>query len=209
MAHFDRNDILAAWNLYLQHTWTGQGCPKYKRHTRLNMLGWLPSYREEKVEGLEENAQEIYLNLLEKDGLMPTVEHPIANPNDCNMDYLLFELQFGAYGTTYLYVWADHLEAALEIAFEWLDENAPGHLVSHEHMRELYKEAAEELGFDPDTENEDERSDICTLAQADLTICGHTTLANGAALNSSEWYVNEITDTDDVMLVSLKANLES
>lgn len=207
MAHFDRYDILAAWNLYLQHTWTGQGCPKYKRHTRLNMLGWLPSHREEKVEGLDANAQEIYLALLEKDGPMPEVKHPIANPSDCGKD--LFEFRFGAYGCTHLYVWGEHLEEALEEAFEWLDENAPVHLVSNERLTELYKEAAEELGFDPYTTEEDECDQITTRAEADLTICSHTTLYNGAALNSSEWYVNEITDTSDVMLASIKLNLES
>lgn len=200
MAYFDRHDILAAWNLYLQHSWTGQGCPNYKRHTRLNMLGWLPSPAEQRIQGLSENALDIYLDLLGDE--TPKAEHPIANPSDASDDKSLFEFQFGAYGDDHVYVWADDIEDALEEAFEWLDENAPGHLVPHLRMQELYREAADELGLRHDTQDEDERDRIMTRAEVDLTICGHTTLENGAALNSSEWYVDEITDGDDVYLAS-------
>ena len=51
---------------------------------------------------------------------------PIANPSDHDYHDTLFCFNFGAYGWTALYVWADHLESALETACDWLAENAPG-----------------------------------------------------------------------------------
>ena len=64
--YFDRYDILAAWNLYLQHTHEGQGSEKYRRLCKLQEH-FFPSGSEEFVWGLSDNAQEIYNNLMIKD----------------------------------------------------------------------------------------------------------------------------------------------
>ena len=61
--YFDRCDILAAWNLYLAHTWTGMGDEKYARHCKLRE-SFTPARSEEFVEGLNENARAIYENLI-------------------------------------------------------------------------------------------------------------------------------------------------
>jgi hypothetical protein len=57
--YFDRFDICAAWNLYLQHHWAGQGCPLYARWCHLRTY-FKPALGEECVEGLNENARAIY-----------------------------------------------------------------------------------------------------------------------------------------------------
>lgn len=102
-----------------------------------------------------------------------------------------FCFSFGAYGWTKVRVWADHLEDAFEIAVEWLDDNAPGHLV--DLTQDDYNEAAKELGLDPASEDEDIQNEIRETAEADLTHIGHTTLNHGQFLTSYEWTVNEIT----------------
>lgn len=61
--YFDRHDICAAWNLYLQHTHEGQGSEKYARLCRLQSY-FTPSASEEFVDGLSENAQIIYEDLM-------------------------------------------------------------------------------------------------------------------------------------------------
>jgi hypothetical protein len=60
--YFDRNDICAAWNLYLQRTQTGQDSEKYKRLCKLQKH-FKPSWKEQYEEGLTENAQIILNNL--------------------------------------------------------------------------------------------------------------------------------------------------
>lgn len=106
-----------------------------------------------------------------------------------------FAFSFGAYGWTKVRVWAsaDCFEDAFEAAVEWLDDNAPGHLVSNDEFTELCEEAAEELGFDPETEDEEELEEIRTAAEADLTLIGHTTLKHGQHIASYEWTADEIT----------------
>jgi hypothetical protein len=64
--HFDRYDICAAWNLYLQHTLGGQGCPKYPRLCRLQKL-FRPAPSEQVPDGLSENARAIYDNLMSQE----------------------------------------------------------------------------------------------------------------------------------------------
>lgn len=54
-----------------------------------------------------------------------------------------FILAFGAYGWTRLMVWADHLEDALDIAVDWIAENAPG-LLANEQVEAAYREAIAE-----------------------------------------------------------------
>lgn len=107
-----------------------------------------------------------------------------------------FCFSFGAYGWTKVRVWADRdcFEDAFEIAVEWLDDNAPGHLVSHEEFAQLCREAAEELGveFDPSEDYETNEA-VFQAAEADLTIIGHTSLKHGSHIASHEWTVDEIT----------------
>jgi hypothetical protein len=135
---------------------------------------------------------------------------PIVNPGDAEWKDTLFELQFGAYGSTRLYVWADHLEDAFEEAVEWLDENAPGHLINLTTAD--LKEAAKDEGItwqshwpdwgDPDFEKVIER------AEADLTLIGHTTLKHGQYVASWEWTGHEVdhAKTEKVREASLALN---
>lgn len=129
---------------------------------------------------------------------------PIANPSEaascvgerrgrwCN----LFLFSFGAYGDTQLYVWADYLDSALEVAAEWLDDNAPGRLVKL--GEDELKEAAEDLGVQwkrdwPDWEDEEFQS-VVEQAEADLTMVGgHTQLKHGDYLLSHELGVSDVT----------------
>lgn len=112
---------------------------------------------------------------------------PTANePSDGER---LYRFNFGAYGSTVLDVFADELESAFEIAVEWLDDNAPGHLVKLEESD--YIEAAKELHLAWDPENYDtlDMLKIIERAEADLTSIGHTTLKNGQFGASYEWTV--------------------
>lgn len=102
-----------------------------------------------------------------------------------------FQFCFGAYGWTKVRVWADSLDDAFEIAVEWLDDNAPGHLI--DLTQDDYNEAAKDLGLDPASEDEDIQNEIRETAEADLTHIGHTTLNHGQFLTSYEWTVDEIT----------------
>ena len=115
---------------------------------------------------------------------------PTANePGDGERCY---RFRFGAYGLTVVDVFADSDESAFETAVEWLDDNAPGHLVSIGD-NEL-KEAAEELGiaFDPqDIAGLPEK--VLEKAEEDLTVIGHTTLKNGQYVISHEWTFDELT----------------
>lgn len=123
-------------------------------------------------------------------GIRP--ESWLSNPSQ-------FAFSFGAYGWTKVRVWAerDCFDAAFEIAVEWLDDNAPGLLVSHSEFAELLKEAAGELGFDYDQAAVDHESEqfqaMLEHAEQDLTIIGHTSLKNGSYIASHEWTVDEIT----------------
>lgn len=72
-------------------------------------------------------------------------ETPIANPSDAEDAQSLYQFQFGAYGDTVVYVWADSDESAFEIAVEWLDDHAPGLLV--DVTLDDLKEAAEDQGI--------------------------------------------------------------
>jgi len=102
-----------------------------------------------------------------------------------------FRFIFGAYGWTKVRVWADSYEDAFEIASEWLDDHAPGHLIRL--TKEDWKEAADELGLDPETEDENEQEEIRTKAEADLIVIGHTTLKHGQYIAAWECQVQEIT----------------
>lgn len=67
--YFDRFDICAAWNLYLQHTHDGQFSDKYRRLSKL-LTYFRPSPSEEDPEGLNDNARAIYDRLMSAEGLI-------------------------------------------------------------------------------------------------------------------------------------------
>lgn len=112
-----------------------------------------------------------------------------------------FLFNFGAYGETHLAVMIDggSIESALEAAFEWLDENAPGLL-----CRVDYEGAAKELGIECSS-TVDECYSIQERAEADLTICSHTTLKHGDAIPSHEWYVRELTSDETAEILATGA----
>lgn len=121
---------------------------------------------------------------------------PIANASEVDFfednrfvrEGPLWQFQFGAYGTTNLYVWADSMDSGFEIAVEWLDDHAPGLLVMV--GEEDYQQAANELGkvWDPS----DPDDEIMQTAEADMTMIGHTTLTHGNAVPSWEWHAHEV-----------------
>jgi len=149
MAYFDRNDILAAWNLHLQATHTGQGSRAYARLSRLQSY-FKPAYREHRVNGLSDNAIEIYdalrrkhnLDMGGRDDVFGLEGISIANASESTwIDslYLMWAEE------TKVYVWAKSFDDAFEVLVEWLDDNAPGLLVSHEEFTELLAGAIQEL----------------------------------------------------------------
>ena len=121
---------------------------------------------------------------------------PIANPDEFEDDKKLYLFTFGAYGSTKVYVWADHDEDAFEIAVEWLDDNAPGHLT--DVTEDDLKRSAEDLGVEwqPSWPDWDDAAfaHVVQNAEADLTQVAHTTLKHGQYLHSWEWTFDEVTD---------------
>jgi hypothetical protein len=113
---------------------------------------------------------------------------------------------FGAYGATNVAVLGLNmsLDKALEEAFEWLDDNAPGLLCS---VYENAKECAEGLGFpwplpaDFDHSGDD-GSRLYDACAADMTVCGHTTLRHGDCVPSWEWSVTKMGEREVAELVA-------
>lgn len=126
---------------------------------------------------------------------------PIANPSQVDFfednrfvrEGPLWQLSFGAYGSTHVYVWADGAESAFEEAVEWLDDNAPGMLVMV--GEEDYQRAADELGKVWDPSEPD--YEVIETAEADMTMIGHTTLKHGNAVASWEWQLREVERGSD------------
>ena len=154
----------------------------------------------------------------------------IANPDDAEFyadnryvqEGPLFELWFGAYGSTNVFVWADGFESAFETAVEWLDdEEYCGVFVTVDE--DDLREAAEEEGLDAaavlrDMKAGDWNEDVEKMtqrAEADLTMIGHTSLPNcekavgGGPLYipSWEWGGREVSaklELDKVLTKSLE-----
>lgn len=121
----------------------------------------------------------------------------------------LWWFQFGPSATTNVFVWAGPgyrgLEDALEEAADWLADNAPGHLTTHEEMDELYAEAADDLGIlwpplhtrdDPDVEA------VTEQAEADMTY------TESGWLKSYEWSVSELADGDEPYAEVFEASVD-
>lgn len=120
------------------------------------------------------------------------------NPEDRNSNPRLpystsiFDFQFGAYGETKVSVHARNVEEALELAADWLAENAPGHLIKHDDKAfwaDAEREARKDLGVQLELTRpgDDIPDDVLDAMTADLT---HT---EAGYLRSWEWYVNERT----------------
>jgi hypothetical protein len=113
-----------------------------------------------------------------------------------------FVLWFGACGATYLHVFADSLDDAIEACAEWLAEYMPGHITKQgdEHWIELMSEACEEAGLvfhthngAPGTQRYGIPSDVDDLEpywQAeDQAMADHTRTESGW-LYSPEWGIS-------------------
>ncbi len=93
---------------------------------------------------------------------------------------------FGQYGPTRILIWSakDNFEDGLETAAEFLkDAKLVGFFVSDEELKELYKEAAEELKEDADKLDltDDDEGEIYEKATADLTY------TESGYISSEEW----------------------
>lgn len=119
--------------------------------------------------------------LVDNDGIVGELVNPSDKPGKYGREQL-FRFGFGTVGTTLLLVWARGVESGLEIAAEWLQENAPGHLVADDELGSFVAEAREELGEDADDEQIEQR------AYADLTY------TESGYLASYEWTVDDVTD---------------
>jgi hypothetical protein len=92
-----------------------------------------------------------------------------------------YVLWFGACGATYVMCWARSLDDALETCADWLADNAPGLIMTHDdpELDSLYREACEELGEDPDSG--EGPGNAWEQATADLTPTG------SGYIPSDEW----------------------
>ena len=116
----------------------------------------------------------------------------------------VYRMWAGAYADTVVFVETDSFEGAFEELVEYLDDYAPGLLVSHAEFRELLDEQAQEAGH-PDFAavealhaahdmGDDEFYTLIQDAEADLTMIGHTTMTHGSHIASHEWGGDEVTD---------------
>lgn len=97
----------------------------------------------------------------------------IVNPNDRNWTPHRYVLWFGAYGSTYLAVYAKGLDTALDIAVDYLAEHFPGFLATKEVNEEYTRLIATGMSEEQAMEG----------ATADMTCAGNC----GDYLPSWEW----------------------
>lgn len=126
----------------------------------------------------------------------------LINPGERYFARHRFVLWFGAYGLTYVLVYANGLDGAIEEAAEFLAEHAPGHVMrewSDEH-KDLIREVCEERGiaFPEGFEalEDDDKWAICETAEADLT------RTESGFLTSYEWGI-VAEDPDRAELLAL------
>ena len=105
------------------------------------------------------------------------LQTPIANPSDAEWVDDLYLLSFGCYGTTRVFVWADSLDSAWEVAVDWLDDQGFAGIFTTISDEDLAS-AAEDLGVAWPTEDDDQRQQVYEAAETDLTMVSHTTLQN-------------------------------
>ena len=114
----------------------------------------------------------------------------LVTPTDRRFFRRGYVLWFGAYGATYLHVFADNLEEALDTCVDWIADHAPGLLADSEVSEEYQAALAEGLSEDEARE----RSEI------DTTIAGNC----GNYLHSWEWGIltEGISGRDLIALVT-------
>lgn len=75
-------------------------------------------------------------------------------------------IHLGHHGPSVLVIGARDVCDALEAAASWAEKHCPGVFVD---MGEAYREAAEDLGLDPSTQDDEEQEEIREQAETDLT----------------------------------------
>lgn len=101
-----------------------------------------------------------------------------------------FVLAFGAYGSTYLHVYAESLDDAIEQCAAWLADHMPGHIMKEwdEDHTALVREACEERGLVyPPAAGADLESEGYYAAQEDAE--ADLTRTESGFLTSHEWTV--------------------
>lgn len=130
-----------------------------------------------------------------------TREVVLLNPDMKQWHKHAYVLWFGSVGMTYLHVYADGLEDALEECAEWLAEHAPGHIMkaySEEHI-DLIKDACGDAGIEYDpalfagSSLDSELERVLQDAEADLTY------TESGYLTSYEWGIS-LEDPDAATL---------
>lgn len=116
----------------------------------------------------------------------------LANPDNrafCDTRWVLW---FGAYADTYVMVWEDSLEDALETAADFLANHGfSGHFVD---MTDAYQDAARDLGLDWPSDDEHVVCKVVDAAEADLTY------TESGFIPSWEWgYLAENPTRDDLL----------
>lgn len=99
----------------------------------------------------------------------------IVNGTDRSWVKHRYVLWFGAYRDTQLMVWGNSLDTALDIAVDWIVDNAPG-LLCDDQVQEAYLEAIAEGETEEDAQ---------ATAMVDTTCAGNC----GNYLHSWEWGV--------------------
>lgn len=119
------------------------------------------------------------------------------NPGERDWFPTIWDFQFGAYGDTRCSVHADSVDAALELAADWLRDNAPGHLMLHGHgndtrdpqLDSMMAEKCEEIGLTwPIPEG---TTDFQPYWDAEQAAYADLTYTEAGYLTSYEWWVNE------------------
>lgn len=93
---------------------------------------------------------------------------------------------FGAYGDYHVAVWGENIEDGLETAAQWIAENAPGLIYTHEQMGDIYIDAARDLELAWPNDDEDELEQIRERAEEDMTY------TESGYIPSHEWGVSDI-----------------
>lgn len=151
-------------------------------------------HRKGKASEYQKSDEEFILIETEPDDPHPYV---LVNPIDVDAWQTpdLYALQFGAYGTTRLLVWADHLENAIEPAAEWLATYAPGHISTEDHVQQLMREVLEEEpGLDEEAAYEKATADLYYTESGYLT--------------SYEWHAHGVNPSEELYKAAKEASLE-
>lgn len=121
-----------------------------------------------------------------------------------------FLFSFGAYGTTHVMVFETSLERALELAADWLADNAPGHIMLHGNGNDKYDpeldalmaEACKKAGLQwpiPDTIDMSDCDAMQPYWDAEQKAYADLTYTERGYLTSYEWSMIENPDHATVL----------